>query len=104
MEGYMARIRITPYMGMVLVAALAAACGGAQDASAPPAAPAPVASAAPAAPAQPAAAVEPAKSATAPETKAAAITKVSWGKVDDKEVSLYTLTNATGLVMKVTNY
>ncbi|MDP9149761.1 MAG: galactose mutarotase, partial [Myxococcota bacterium] len=34
----------------------------------------------------------------------ASITKSPFGIVDGKEVSLYTLTNAKGLVMKVTNY
>jgi aldose 1-epimerase len=36
--------------------------------------------------------------------KPAAIAKSAFGNVDGKEVSLYTLTNAKGLVMKVTNY
>lgn len=34
----------------------------------------------------------------------ASITKAPFGTVNGKEVSLYTLTNANGLVMKVTNY
>jgi aldose 1-epimerase len=37
-------------------------------------------------------------------TKAPAISKTKYGKVDDKDVDLYTLTNAKGLVLKVTNY
>src|SRR5208337_4042691 len=34
----------------------------------------------------------------------ASITKSTFGTVDGKEVDLYVLTNAKGLVMKVTNY
>jgi len=34
----------------------------------------------------------------------ASITKSNFGTVDGKEVNLYVLTNAKGLVMKVTNY
>jgi aldose 1-epimerase len=37
-------------------------------------------------------------------TKPAAIAKTKYGKVDDKDVDLYTLTNAKGLVLKVTTY
>jgi aldose 1-epimerase len=79
---------------------MAAACGGAQSepavATAPPPAepaPAPVTVASPApAPAAPAAAkVEP-------------IAKAPYGKVDGKDVELYTLTNPKGMVVKVTNY
>jgi aldose 1-epimerase len=32
------------------------------------------------------------------------ITKADWGKADDKNVSLYTLTNANGMVVKISNY
>jgi aldose 1-epimerase len=37
-------------------------------------------------------------------TKTPAIAKTKYGTVDDKNVELYTLTNAKGLVLKVTNY
>lgn len=74
-------------------------CGGAQPAPATPApaepAPAPVAAADPAAaPAAPAATAK----------KVEPVTKAPYGKVDGKDVELYTLTNPKGLVMKVTNY
>jgi aldose 1-epimerase len=48
-----------------------------------------------------------ASKATATEltmNKPTAITKTKYGTVDDKNVELYTLTNAKGLVLKVTNY
>ncbi|HEY4788620.1 MAG TPA: aldose epimerase family protein, partial [Bacteroidales bacterium] len=32
------------------------------------------------------------------------ISKQAWGSTDNKEVSLYTLTNANGMVVKITNY
>ena len=32
------------------------------------------------------------------------ITKEAWGTTDNKEVSLYTLTNANGMVVKITNF
>lgn len=32
------------------------------------------------------------------------ITKEEWGKADDRNVSLYTLTNASGMVVKISNY
>ena len=32
------------------------------------------------------------------------ISKQAWGKADQKEVSLYTLTNANGMVVKISNY
>jgi aldose 1-epimerase len=32
------------------------------------------------------------------------ITKQAWGSTDNKEVQLYTLTNANGMVVKITNY
>jgi aldose 1-epimerase len=59
----------------------------------------------------PAAAAEPSKGeAMKPEpaktepSKPEPITKAPYGTVDGKEVTLYTLTNAKGLVLKVTNY
>jgi aldose 1-epimerase len=60
--------------------------------------------------AQPAAAVMPnqspkaAPAAEPPATKPAAIAKTKYGSVDGQPVDLYTLTNAKGLVLKVTNY
>ncbi len=38
------------------------------------------------------------------EAKSPSITKNPFGTVDGKDVSLYTLTNANGLILKVTNY
>jgi aldose 1-epimerase len=77
--------------------ALLAACGGAE--------PAPTS---PAAEAAPPAAIEatPASmpAAEAPPPKTEPIVKAPYGTVDGKPVDLYTLTNANGLVMKVTNY
>lgn len=46
----------------------------------------------------------PAASADTEAPKPQAITKAPFGTVDGKDVSLYTLTNANGLFMKVTNY
>ena len=37
-------------------------------------------------------------------TEKMSITKDSWGKVDDKEVFLYTLNNENGIEVKITNY
>jgi aldose 1-epimerase len=57
-------------------------------------------------PAGPTAAPGPAPAATsaADASRPASITKSTFGTVDGKEVNLYVLTNAKGLVMKVTNY
>jgi aldose 1-epimerase len=87
--------------GLVLVGALLVACGGGQ-ASEPPAAMPPPASP----PALPEAALEKPVSTEAPvaKPKPAAISKAPYGTADGKEVSLYTLTNKNGLVLKVTNY
>jgi aldose 1-epimerase len=89
-------------LALVLVTVWAAACSGSQS-SPPPAAPT-----AAQAPSVPAAATEPPKSepakAETPTVKPAPIVKSDYGTVDGKPVSLYTLTNAKGLVLKVTNY
>jgi aldose 1-epimerase len=56
---------------------------------------------------QPAAAIEGSKSPATSEgamSKPSPIAKTGYGAVDGKEVQLYTLTNANGLVLKVTNY
>lgn len=45
-----------------------------------------------------------APTASAEPSSPAPITKSAYGTVDGKEVNLYTLTNAKGLVLKVTNY
>lgn len=81
----------------------ALACGGSQ--------PAPTTAEAPPAesPAAPAASAAPAAVAAAPaddkaSKKVEPISKAPYGKVDGKDVDLYTLTNKNGLVMKVTNY
>jgi aldose 1-epimerase len=87
---------------LVLSAAFLAACAEQQTA--------PTAPSAATAPANAAAAVAtqappPAATANVEATsKPAAIAKSAFGNVDGKEVSLYTMTNAKGLVMKVTNY
>jgi aldose 1-epimerase len=88
---------------LVLSAAFLGACAEQQAAPA-----APSAATAPAS-APPAAAVAtqvpaPAATANVEAPKPAAIAKSAFGSVDGKEVNLYTLTNAKGLVMKVTNY
>jgi len=75
------------------------ACGGPQQSA--PVTPAPAAEITAPAPASTTAASAPTP-AEAP--KASAIGKAAYGTVDGKEVSLYTLTNAKGLVLKVTNY
>src|SRR6187402_1719818 len=75
---------------------LALACGSSQPAPTTAEAPPPAPPDVPAAP--PAAAA-----ATAPK-KAEPITKAPFGKVDGRDVELYTLTNKNGLVVKVTNY
>jgi aldose 1-epimerase len=77
----------------LLLAALGA-CSGSQPPP-PESAPAP----APDQAAEPAGEPE----AAAPEP-APAITKAPYGQVDGKDVELYTLTNAKGLILKVTNY
>ena len=46
----------------------------------------------------------PSASAGAIMPKPAAITKTNFGSVDGKQVDLYTLTNANGLVLKLTNF
>ncbi len=56
---------------------------------------------------QPAAAIEgskPPATSEGPMSKPSPIAKTSYGTVDGKEVHLYTLTNASGLSLKVTNY
>jgi aldose 1-epimerase len=93
-------LRALPAM---LAAASLLHCGGTQTpaptaASGP--APTPSASAGPIAAPTPA----PATSSAAEPAKPASLTKSAFGTVDGKEVNLYTLTNAKGLVMKVINY
>src|SRR5262245_53075519 len=90
-------------LGLAATAILSVGCGGAQQVPCkvePPPAPA----AAPAAQPQPAAAVEPPSGKAAEPVKPAAVSKAPFGKADDKEITLYTLTNANGLVLKVMNY
>ncbi|MGC4094401.1 MAG: aldose epimerase family protein [Polyangiaceae bacterium] len=79
------------------------ACTGAKDSAAPAAAP--LASALP----PPVASGEPAAPSTVAATKPlppapAAIQKAAFGKHEDKDVELYTLTNKNGLVLKATTY
>lgn len=88
----MALFAKTRWSGVAL-AALVFGCSGAQSSAPPPAAPEDAQAAAP-----------PVETKPAEPAKPAAIQKASYGKVEDKDVELYTLTNANGLVMKVTNY
>jgi aldose 1-epimerase len=55
-------------------------------------------------PAAPAVAPAPAPTSAAEASRPEPITQSPFGTVDGKEVNLYVLTNANGLVMKVTNY
>jgi aldose 1-epimerase len=83
------------------LAVMLPACSGTQPAE--PAAPAtPDAAAGPATPV--AAADAPAGDAAKDAKKEKAISEAPYGKVEGKEVKLYTLKNKNGLVMKVTNY
>jgi aldose 1-epimerase len=43
-------------------------------------------------------------SSSFPSSVAASISSKSWGKVDGKAVTLYTLTNSNGMLAKITNY
>jgi aldose 1-epimerase len=102
----MAHLRRAALASVCLLSTLAFACSSTQ--TAPAAAPPP---STPPPPAVPAAATEPAKgdtvktdTARAETAKPAPITKAPYGTVDGKEVNLYTLTNAKGLFLKVTNY
>jgi aldose 1-epimerase len=80
-----------------MLAGLLLACGGtAPEPSAPPVAEAPAS--------QPVAAQPSAPPPAPPEVKPSAITKAPFGKADGKDVTLYTLKNANGFVMKVTDY
>jgi aldose 1-epimerase len=81
-------------------------CGGPQTTPVAPSTGTTAASVVPPAPASPAATPSPAATANSPTeaAKPVAITKSAFGTVDGKEVNLYVLTNAKGLVMKVTNY
>jgi aldose 1-epimerase len=81
----------------ILLLALTVACGATQPAAAPPTQPEPP-------PAPPSAPAPVAAEAPSPAPAAPAIVKAPYGTVDGKPVSLYTLTNAHGLVMKVTDY
>ncbi len=89
-------------LGIIVVSALG--CGGAQQGQCkvepPPAAAAATSTAQP----QPAAAVEATAAKPGEPVKPAAIAKAPFGKADDKEITLYTLTNANGLVLKVMNF
>ncbi|AUX47321.1 aldose 1-epimerase [Sorangium cellulosum] len=103
----MATCRMRSWFGWTMTAWLAGACGGARAVDAPPAAEPPAATAgAPATdapPAAPAAKPEP-TSGEAMNTKPAPVSKAPFGNTDGKEVVLYTLTNANGLVAKVMTY
>ncbi|WP_437591357.1 aldose epimerase family protein [Sorangium sp. So ce1000] len=94
------------WFGLTMTACIAGACGGAQAVDTPPAAapPAPTAAlATDASPAAPAAKSEP-PGGESVNAKPAPISKAPFGNADGKEVILYTLTNANGLVAKVMTY
>src|SRR5512142_926518 len=79
-------------------------CGGTQTTTAAPTTGATAAAVVPSSQPQ---IVAPVQASGAPGNAAApqvSISKSSFGTVDGKEVNLYVLTNAKGLVMKVTNY
>ncbi|WP_437730200.1 aldose epimerase family protein [Sorangium sp. So ce1335] len=103
----MATIRGIPWSALTMAAWIAGACGGPQTVGAPPAAePPPPAAGAPAtdaARAAPAASPEPAGGEAA-NAKPAPISKAPFGNADGKEVVLYTLTSASGMVAKVMTY
>ena len=92
--------------GSPLIALVLVACAGSQSQSSESVPPPTTAVPTVAAP-QPSATTEtatPSASAGAIMSKPAHITKTSFGNVDGKQVDLYTLTNANGLVLKVTNF
>ncbi|CAN91125.1 Aldose 1-epimerase [Sorangium cellulosum So ce56] len=98
--------RTRSWFGLTMTACLTGACGGAHAVDTPPAAAPPAPPAAPAtdaAPAAPAARSEP-PGGEAVNAKPASISKAPFGNADGKEVILYTLTNANGLVAKVMTY
>ncbi len=103
MRSFRSRASLAP----TFTAAFLVGCAGQQGGGPPPSAVAtPATSVAP--PPAASAASAPASSATAAPSaeasKTTPIVKSAFGTVDGKEVSLYTLTNTKGLVMKVTNY
>ena len=102
----MAICRTRSWFGLTMAACIAGACGGAQTVDTPPAAAPPAPAAAPATDASPAA---PAAKSEPPggepvNAKPASVSKAPFGNADGKEVFLYTLTNANGLVAKVMTY
>jgi aldose 1-epimerase len=96
--------RFRASLGPTLAAAFLAGCAGHQDSTPPPSAGVAAAVASQPTAAAPAPTVSSSPPASAQAPRPAPIAKVAFGTVDGKEVSLYTLTNARGLVMKVTNY
>ena len=100
----MRTIRFRSSLGPILAAAWLAGCGGPQ---ATPTSPLPSVTA-PSTPPQASVTSSPAASSSAQSLattpRAATIAKAAFGAVDGKDVALYTLTNANGLVLKVTNY
>jgi aldose 1-epimerase len=86
-----------------LTAVLLTGCAGPQAGTTPPSAGRAPAVESPAAVAT-AAAPSPSTAPVVQAAERAPIAKSTFGSVDGKDVSLYTLTNTNGLVMKVTNY
>ncbi len=93
-------------VGSLVLALSLAACSraGKQDAARPATTVGQANAPAPAASATPAATTATQSAANAPAAPASKISQAPFGKVDGKDVSLYTLTNAKGLVAKITNY
>ncbi len=92
------------WSSLAAAVALASACGGTQQGQCK-TEPVPAIASAASPAAQPAAAID--TSATKPVEPAmpkTAISKAPFGTADGKEITLYTLTNANGLVLKVMNY
>jgi aldose 1-epimerase len=81
----------------VVVGFLAAACAGSQAAEPAPASPPPPTPEATAPPA-------PAPAPTSAKIIPPAVAQAPYGKADGKDLTLFTLTNSSGLVLKVTNY
>src|SRR5258708_2109946 len=83
--------------------ALASGCGSAQQGQCK-TEPTPPTAGVPASSAQPAAAIDTSANKPAEPMQKPAISKAPFGTADGKEITLYTLTNANGLVLKVMNF
>lgn len=90
-------------LGVTFLISSAVGCGGAQQGQCK-TEPPPAAALPPSGQPQPAAAVEPPAAKTAEPVKASAVAKAPFGSAEGKEITLYTLTNANGFVLKVMNF